>query len=276
MRKTEGAIVCPHCGKLIGVAEPECPFCGAWRPGFYGYAPMLQALVGNRLNFVSMIITTCATLYVVSLLLQPEAMTSARGLMSLLSPGHRALLQLGSTGGEVWALGWWWTVFTAIFLHGSLLHIFFNMLWVRDLGPVATEVYGPARAFVIFMIAGAVGFLLSNVMSGAPTVGASGSIFGLLGALIVYGRRHGSSLMSTQLWQWAVVLFVMGFVLPGVNNWAHGGGFLGGWIAASVLKSSNEQRESLWVMLLALALIVMTVVGFVLSFTKVTAILLAA
>ena len=188
------------------------------------------------------------------------------GLMTLLSPGHQALMQLGSTGGIVWQLGWWWTVFTAIFLHGSLLHIFFNMLWVRDLGPAATEVYGPARAFVIFMIAGAAGFLLSNVMSGAPTIGASGSIFGLLAALIVHGRRSGSSLMSTQLWQWAVVLFVMGFVLPGVNNWAHGGGFLGGWISASLLKSRDESREGIGVMVLALALICITLAGFALSF----------
>jgi rhomboid protease GluP len=217
---------------------------------------------------------TCIVLYVVSLLLQPEAIANPGGLLSLLSPGRRALLQLGSTGFPAWNAGWWWTLFTAIFLHGSLLHIFFNMMWTRDLGPVATEVYGPARAFVIFMLAGATGFLASNVMSGVSTIGASGSIFGLLAALIVYGRRHGASMMSMQLWQWAIVLFLMGFVLPSVNNWAHGGGFVGGWIAASLMRTGSERRESVSMWILALLLIAVTAAGFVLSFVKVTSLLL--
>jgi rhomboid protease GluP len=271
-RKTEGAIVCPHCGKLISVSEPTCPFCGAWRPGLYGWAPALQNLFGQRLNLVSIIVTSCIALYAASLLLQPEEAFSGRGgVLSLLSPGRRALMQLGSTGWPTWHLGWWWTVFTAIFLHGSLLHIFFNVMWIRDLGPVVTELYGPARAFVIFMIAGATGFLVSNLASGAPTIGASGSIFGLLAALIVYGRRSGSSMMSTQIWQWAIVLFFMGFVLPSVNNWAHGGGFAGGWLAATFMRQHHERRESTAMFLIALLLIGVTAVGVVLSFVKVTA-----
>jgi rhomboid protease GluP len=276
MRKTEGAIVCPSCGKLIGVNEPKCPYCGVWRPGLYGWAPALQALFGQRLDLIKLIVVACVALYAIALLLQPEAIANPRGLLSILSPGPRALVQLGRTGGDVMAFGWWWTLFTAIFLHGSLLHIFFNVLWIRDLGPVVTEIYGPARAFIIFMAAGAIGFLVSNVASGAPTIGASGSIFGLLAALIVYGRRHGSSMMSTQVWQWALVLFVMGFMLPAVNNWAHGGGFAGGWLAASVMRPREHGREGTGVLVLALLLIAITAIGFVLSFTKVTAILWGA
>src|SRR5205085_4898866 len=164
----------------------------------------------------------------------------------------------------------WWTVFTAIYLHGGLLHIFFNMMWVRNLGPAASDVYGPARAFVIFTVAGAVGFVLSNIATHAPSIGASGSIFGLLAALIVYSRRRAVHMLSRQLWQWAILIFVMGFFMNGVNNWAHAGGFIGGWVTAEAMRFSDEQRESVAVQVLALAFIAITVAGVVLSFVRVT------
>ena len=58
--------------------------------------------------------------------------------------------------------------------------------------------------------------------------------------------------MTQQLWQWAIILGIFGFILPGVNNWAHGGGFAGGWIAASLMGFNDERRESAAVMLTAL------------------------
>ena len=275
VRQTQGSMICPQCGKLIGVNEEKCPFCGAWRPGLFGYAPAIQRWFGRRLDLVALIVTSCVILYVAALVLQPEEIFQLHGFFSFLSPGSRALYQLGMTGGLAWRQGWWWTLLTAIYLHGGLLHIFFNLMWIRNLGPAVTEVYGPARAFVVFSIAGAVGFLLSNLASGAPSIGASGSIFGLLAALIVYGRRRGSTTMTAQLWQWAVVMFLMGFALTGVNNWAHAGGFAGGWVAAEAMRFDDEKRESLAVQLTALALLAMTAVGFVLSFLRVTSILLS-
>ena len=274
MRQVAGSLVCPSCGKLVGVNEPRCPYCDAWRPGLFGLAPSLQRLVGNRVDLVSLILMACISLYAAALLLQPEALFSGRGILSFLSPGNRALYQLGMTGGAAWSLGWWWTILTANYLHGSLLHIFFNMMWVRNLAPVSTDVYGPARTFVIFNISGAAGFYVSNVMSGVPTIGASGGIFGLLAALIVYGRRRGSSMMSSQLWQWAIILGVFGFIMPGINNWAHGGGIAGGWSVGQLMGLSDEHRESAGVIILALSLIALTVIGIGLSFVSVTGALL--
>uniref|UniRef100_A0A832MKG8 Rhomboid family intramembrane serine protease n=1 Tax=Eiseniibacteriota bacterium TaxID=2212470 RepID=A0A832MKG8_UNCEI len=275
MRQTSGSMICPQCGKLIGVGEDRCPFCGAWRPGLYGFAPALRRLFGERLDLVALIVAACIGLYVASLVLQPEAIVRMSGLFSILSPGSRALYQLGMTGGVAWEQRWWWTLLTAIFLHGGALHIFFNVMWIRQLGPVVTQVYGPARAFVIFMLSGAIGFLVSNLASGAPSIGASGSIFGLLAALIVYGRRRRASMLTTQLWQWAVILFAFGFFMSGVNNWAHAGGFAGGWAVASLMRFDDERRETPIVQVAALALLAVTAVGFVLSFVNVTSILLA-
>lgn len=275
MRQAQGSIVCAQCNQLVGVNEETCPFCGAWRPGLFGWAPVLRSVIGTRLDQITLIVGATVTLYVLALLLQPEAIMEASGFLSILSPGGRALYQLGMTGGVAWELGWWWTLLTAIYLHGGLLHIFFNVMWIRNLGPVASDAYGPARAFVLFNISGAAGFLVSNTMSGAPTIGASGAIFGLLAALIVYGQKRGQSMLTKQLWQWAIILGVFGFVMPSVNNWAHGGGFVGGWLAAQFMGFSDEHRESTSVMLTSLVLILLTAVGFVLSFFNVTGILLA-
>ena len=274
MRQSQGSMICPHCGKLIGVGEEKCPFCGAWRPGLYGWTPALQQLFGRRLDLITIIVSTCIALYVATLVLDPSSIFQFGGLFSFLSPSQRALYQLGMTGGVAWQQGWWWTVLTAIYLHGGLLHIFFNVMWIRNLGPTVTQVYGPARAFVLFSLAGAAGFVLSNLLSHSPSIGASGSIFGLLAALIVYGRKRGGSAMTMQLWQWAIIMFAMGFVMSGVNNFAHLGGFAGGWVAAESMRFS-EKRESRGVQLLALGLLLLTAAGFVLSFIKVTGILLS-
>ncbi len=269
MRQTQGSMICPSCGKLIGVSEQECPFCGAKNPSLFGYAPVIQRWFGRRLDLISLIVTTCVVLYIVALALEPDAILHPQGgFFGLLAPGSRALYQLGMTGGLAWTQHWWWTLLTAIYLHGGLLHIFFNIMWIRNLGPTVDEAYGPARAFVIFSIAGAVGFLVSNLAAGTPTIGASGSIFGLLAALIVYNRRTGSHAMTQQLWQWAIIMFVMGFVMSAVNNWAHAGGFAGGWVTAQFMRLGHEKRESMGVQLLALALIALTAVGFVLSFVR--------
>jgi rhomboid protease GluP len=71
-----------------------------------------------------------------------------------------------------------------------------------------------------------------------------------------------------------VIIFVMGFVMPNVNNWAHAGGFAGGWVAAEAMRFSDERRESVGVQVLALALLVATVAGFAMSFFRVTSMLL--
>jgi len=275
MRQTQCSMICPTCGTLISVNERACPFCGANNPSLFGYGPAMQRLFGRRLDLVSLIVGACVVLYIIALVLQPDAILHPQGgFFAFLGPSTRALYQLGMTGGFAWDQRWWWTIFTAIFLHGGLLHIFFNVMWIRNLGPYVDDMYGPARGFVIFMVSGAVGFLVSDLAAGTPTIGASGSIFGLLAALIVYGRRTGSSMLTQQIWTWAVIMFVMGFVMSAVNNWAHAGGFVGSWLTAQAMRLSHEKRESHAVQILALALIAVTLVGFALSFMKVTALLL--
>ena len=276
MRQVQGSVVCSQCGRLVGVNEEKCPFCGAWRPGLFGWATVLRRALGGHLDLFTLIVGACVTLYALALLLSAVSGGDilGGGLFSILSPSGPALYQLGMTGGYAWEQGWWLTLLTAVYLHGSLLHIVFNVMWIRNLGPAVTEVYGAGRAFLLFNLAGAGGFLVSNVMTGVPTIGASGSIFGLLAALIVYGRRRGSSVVTQQLWQWAIILGVCGFIMPGINTWAHGGGCAAGWIAAMLMDLDDDRQDSSWVLLTSAVLVVLTVLGVGLSFVRVTGVLL--
>lgn len=269
MRRTQGAMLCPRCSKLISVSARECPFCGAHRPGLWGFGPAIAKLFGGRLDPVFLIPVICITMYLLALALDLRAALDFRNtFLGLLSPSSRALQALGATSPLDLERGRWWTVLTAIYLHGGLLHILFNLLWVRDLAPVVQNEYGPARFFVIWTIAGAAGFFLSDLSGGHWSVGASGSIFGLLAALIVYGRAVGAHTMTRQVWQWAIVLGIMGFLLPGVDNLAHIGGFAGGWITAYSLRRGIGRRDGRWITLFALLLLLLTGFGFAMNLVQ--------
>jgi rhomboid protease GluP len=165
------------------------------------------------------------------------------GLFSLGAPSRESLLRFGAAGGfPVFILHRWWTVLSAGWLHGSFLHIAFNLYWIRSLAPETAELYGAGRMVIIYTLSSIVGFFASSgaaflpFLSGAGlTVGASAPILGLLGAMIYYGRRVGSSVVGRQAWSYAIFMLVFGFVMPSTDNWAHLGGFAGGYLAGMLV-----------------------------------------
>jgi membrane associated rhomboid family serine protease len=267
-RQRTGSSLCYRCGKLNRVDATECFYCGARRPGLWGFGPGVGRLVG-RLDFAKAITVICVALYVVSILLDPAAAFRARNPFDMLAPSSGALIRLGMTGAIPWAAGFWWTLFTAIYLHGSLLHILFNLLWVRQLAPAVEETFGRARLIVIFTAAGVLGFVLSNMVGVAWTIGASGAIFGLLGAMVAYGRSRGGAFgvaVFRQYGQWALLIFILGFFMSGVNNWGHLGGFVGGYLAALALGPLDRGAERGVDRVGALCAMAVTVVAFLLAF----------
>jgi rhomboid protease GluP len=147
------------------------------------------------------------------------------------------------------------TVLSAAWLHGSLLHILFNLLFIRQLAPEVGELYGPGRMVIIYTVGAIVGFTASSVageylaflpfsiLRGAQlTVGASAPAFGLLGALVYYGRRTGSNLVHRQALNYAITIFVFGLIMPGIDNYAHAGGFVGGYAAGRLLDPLKPER----------------------------------
>jgi len=215
----------------------------------WGFAPLLRQL-GTDLGFVPLVITTSGVLYMLTLLMSGNELQTAPGGLNFLVPGQHALELFGMTGWyPVFFYGRWWTLLSASWLHGGALHILFNMMWVRDLGPAVADIIGPSRMVIIYTVAGICGFLLSSTIPfvspalGAPyTMGASASVFGLLGALVHYGRKSGSSLIHGQAMYYAIILFVMGFALHGVDNFAHAGGFAGGYATSAFFNPLTRER----------------------------------
>ena len=243
-RKTEGSVICTSCGVLVGVNDPTCYNCGRRNPGLWGFGPALRSL-GNDLGFVNIVTGGTLIMYVLSLVMSRD------GAQIGLEPNTVALQVLGASGAApVFGRGWWWTVLTAGWLHGGVLHIFFNILWIRQLGPEIAKLYGAGRMVMIYTVGSVAGFALSSVLGlvnipffGAQvTVGASASIFGFLGALVHYGRRTGSSHIGQAGVQYALFMGIMGFVFRGVDNAAHLGGFAGGYLASLIMDPLKPER----------------------------------
>ena len=269
-RQTEGSVICPACGVLVGVNDETCYNCGRRNPGLWGYAAALRRL-GNDLGFVPLVMGGTITLYALSLLL------SRGSIHGMLSPDNRVLLALGASGAfPVFEMGRWWTVLTAGWLHGSFLHVLFNVMWIRQLAPAVADLYGAGRMAIIYTIAGVTGFALSSaaglyfpnipIIPGAVfSVGASANIFGLLGALFHYGRRTGNSHAREAGLQYAIFLGLFGLIPgTGVDNWAHAGGFAGGLAASMLLDPLTRERTDH--MIGALICLSLTVVALVASF----------
>ena len=260
-RKTEGSVVCPYCGKLVGVRDEECWNCGRRNPGMWGFAPLLRRF-GNMLDFTAIITWGCTFLFILTLLFDTSGIQT--GGLSFLQPSTLSLFTFGASGSyPVFVEGRWWTLVSAAWLHGGILHIFFNMLWVRQLAPATSSFYGTSRTVIIYTVSSITGFLLSSLAGNQLTIGASASIFGLLGALVLYGRRGGISHISRQAMSYAAVLFVFGFLIRGVDNFAHLGGFLGGVGISWLLDPLKQERiEHFWG---AIACIALTLLSIILS-----------
>ena len=253
-RQRTGSVVCASCGSLVGVNDDRCYNCGRRNPGLWGFGPLLRRF-GNDFGFVTVVVYGCGTLYVATLLVSLLIGENILGgsIFSMLGPGPRSLFLFGASGAmPVFVYDRWWTVLSAGWLHGGALHILFNMMWVRQLGPAVEDIYGGARMIIIYTIAGIAGFFLSSFagafvplpfLHGAQfTIGASAPIFGLLGALVHYGKRGGSSLVRSQALYYAGMLFVFGLIMNGVDNYAHAGGFVGGYLASVWLDPLKKER----------------------------------
>ncbi len=172
------------------------------------------------------------------------------GLLSLLLSGNllalfqpiSAVLQLGWKQNDLILNGEYWRFLTAMFLHGNLVHIFFNGYALFALGPETERIFGTPRFLVIYFLSGFAGGVASYAMSPRPSVGASGAIFGLIGALVVffYLARDILGDMGRQQLQGMVFIILInlfiGFSAGGViDNYAHVGGLIGGALAGLVL-----------------------------------------
>ncbi|HKB13157.1 MAG TPA: rhomboid family intramembrane serine protease [Vicinamibacterales bacterium] len=274
-RRTSGSVVCPSCGSLVGVRDDKCYTCGRSNPGLWGFGPMLRSL-GVDFPFAQIVVGVCVTLWVITLLMS-GGQVGGGGMLSILSPSSNVLLLFGASGAfPVFSLGRWWTVLSAGWLHAGLLHIGMNMYWLWQMGPAITDLFGPARTVIIYVVGGVAGFALSSfagaffpdlpfLRAAALTLGASAPVFGLIGAMYHYGRTMSSSVkqVATSIMIQAVIF---GFLVPGIDNYAHLGGFAGGYMMSSFLNPMTRERgDHMLIAVVLLALSALSVVASVLS-----------
>jgi rhomboid protease GluP len=249
-------VLCTSCGVLVGVGDQSCYNCGRRNPGLWGWAPVLRAL-GHDLGFVPFVIGTCIIVYgltVLATIAMFRDQVSTEGILSFGSPSNAAVFLFGGSGAiPVFGFHRWWTLLSASWLHFGLLHILLNMMAVRQLAPGVADLYGPGRMVIIYVVAGIAGFALSSfagayipdlfiLRAGSFTAGASASISGLIGAILAYGHRSGSEMARRYAMTNVMMLLIMGFMIPGIDNYAHFGGFGGGYVVARVLDPLKKER----------------------------------
>lgn len=241
--------LCPNCRGLISRNESICPYCGLKNPGSWWKNSVLLRLFLDPELFLNGLIGLNVALFVVSLIMIPGGMGMGMSPFGFLSPDNRSLLLLGATGTmPIETLHRWWSLVSASYLHGSLLHLIFNLIALRQLAPLIIQEYGLARMFSIYTLGGIGGFLLSY-LAGVPfTIGASAAVCALIGAALYYGKSRGGSYgrqVFQQIGGWAIGIFVFGLLVPGINNWAHGGGMAAGILCGLLMGYQENRREML-------------------------------
>jgi rhomboid protease GluP len=243
-----GSTLCRRCRRLVAADESVCPYCGVSRPGSAWLASLRVLHPLNPDTVIRQIIWLNVAMYLVSLLFGLEGGGRiSLNPFSLLSPSDNSLFILGATGTiPVFRLGRWWSLITANYLHGGLLHIFFNMVALTQIAPAVIREYGVHRMVALYTLGGVAGFAVSCFAGVHFTIGASAAVCGLIGAMLYYGRHRGGSYgraVFHTVWGWAVAIFLFGFLVPGINNWAHGGGMAAGFLLGMGLGYQERSRE---------------------------------
>jgi rhomboid protease GluP len=229
--------ICPSCGSLVGINATRCHQCGtnlrfsmaavnrSLAGVFTGPAPVTTALLVSNLFMFGVEWMALA------------AHGGGGGLSILWGVGGEASYRLGmSAPYGIYAQHQWYRLITAMFLHGGLIHIGFNMMALMQLGPALEELYGSSRYFFLYIVTGAFGFLASS-FTGHYSLGASGGLLGLVGAMLAITTKRGGAYMRelrSRLVSNVVILFVLGFMGMGMDNWAHGAGLAAGFVLGKI------------------------------------------
>jgi rhomboid protease GluP len=228
-------VMCQACRALVPASEKHCPMCGRESVPARTF---LHASTGG--HFISIIILTInIALFVLMALVEMRNGAGAEAFMQ--SASGSVLGGIGALYPGALANGEWWRLVTWNFLHIGLVHLLFNSIALYQVGPQVEEIFGSAKFIFIYLVTGVVAGLASMIISPSFTAGASGALFGLIGLMAAYGYRlggvFGRALMKSML-IWAAFGFAIG-MMPGINNIAHGGGFVAGVALAFVIPAES-------------------------------------
>jgi rhomboid protease GluP len=288
--------LCPACGTLVGSTANRCHQCGASLT--FSMAAMSRSLskyLPANAPVTYLILGSCCALYGLSLLLTlhsgapvtPQGGGILDTLFGIGSVSGYVLFRLGASIPLVMPVGMPcdllqpWRFITACFLHANLMHIGFNMWVLIDLAPTVEELYGSPRFLFLYVVCGIGGYILSSaspfitifrvlhLASTGTSIGASGAIVGLIGVLLaITYRRHGAGMqqLRSMMYRWIIYLVLWGLFFPGIDNMAHLGGGITGFILGKVMldraPATPAERKRAYMLGWVTALVVLLSFGF--------------
>jgi rhomboid protease GluP len=235
--------LCPACGRLVGSTATKCHECGASLTFSLAAASRsLSQLMPTESPITYFMLGINFVLFVLSMMITLRVSESP----SLMSVHYQALIRLGAMFTPDLVAGEWWRLVMPIFLHGGIMHILFNTWVLMDLGPQVEENYGSSRYLFLYLITGIAGFILSaawGIFISGPrmSIGASGSLMGLIGLMIAISMRRGGNYMRmlrASLVRWLIYILVLGFLFH-ADQMAHLGGLGAGYLLGFVFDDSQ-------------------------------------
>jgi rhomboid protease GluP len=245
--------VCDECGReLTGVRTP-------------GVGRLISNVLPGTSAATSLILLANGFWFLMTVMAQVKAGGEGVGLFSGFN--GELLYRFGSGFSPATLSGQWWRIVTPIFLHGGIIHFFFNSYVLLQLGPRVEDEYGTERFWVIYLLCGISGSALSQFVRPVNTVGASGALLGMIGLLLVYGWRRGGTggqALKSSMLRYGVYIAIFGLLVPGIDNINHLGGFLCGAMLGFIVRPGSYRSPAerrVW-KLSALAGVVLVLLAF--------------
>lgn len=193
----------------------------------------------KKIVFTNILIAICIFLFFITFI----ASSGSQDVLTLLKFGANYSELVKQGGIEIFRL------FTSTFLHANMIHLLFNMYALYIIGTQVENYIGKWKFLGIYMVSAISGSLMSCIFSTGISVGASGAIFGLLGSLLYFGfhyRLYLGSVLKNQIIPLILINLLFGFMMPGIDNAAHIGGLIGGYLSMMALgvtgKSDKTER----------------------------------
>jgi membrane associated rhomboid family serine protease len=237
--------VCPHCGRIQDRSLKVCGDCG--QP----LSPRIWELL-KRFGLVTPHPASVSSLLTAAILVCYVRTSLAGGTFDIITMNGDVLLNFGANYPPAVLEGQWWRLSTYIFLHMNLMHIFFNLIALQQIGPQIEEIFGKGRMLFFFMLTGIVagagslfwGHYVLNFER--YSIGASGSLMGLIGLTAGWGQREGTAFgrsVRDMMVKWGIYTVVFGLFIH-ADNAAHVAGFLCGGLLGLFSKPRMEKRSA--------------------------------
>lgn len=257
---------CHVCGTIVHRNGKICPQCAApqaaWSTKFAG--KLIERILPRQGALTTALLATNGFVFIYT--------TYATGELWGMS-GYTAIHFGAKYGPLITAGNEWWRLVTANFMHpGGLLHIAFNMYALMIVCPIIERWYGSSRATVLYLLSGIYSVIASHLVNPIiPSGGASGAILGLIGAGVVAGHLDRTSVgrdMRNRLLRWFLYIVAIGFIVPGIDNTGHIGGFVAGFlVGAGLIRPVRRSTRNDWVYRgLAAVAVALTITALVFGF----------